>query len=127
MKGQRSRRGDHRMPGFEGGQTPLMRRIPKRGFRQTAFQIPHEVINLASLEKYFDDKAVVTSAELKRVGLIKAVTRVKILGDGSLTKALTVEAWAFSKSAAEKIQKAGGNIKKIPTSPVWQRSQEPKS
>ena len=132
MKGQRSRRGDHRMPGFEGGQTPLMRRIPKRGFRHTAFQTPHDVVNLSSLEKHFDGKATVTPDELKRAGLIKSVTRVKILGEGEITKALTIEAWAFSKSAVEKIQKVGGTIKIIPTIPVWQASRgklkaEPKS
>ena len=114
MKGQRSRRGDHRMPGFEGGQTPLIRRIPKRGFRRTAFQIPCEVVNVAALEKHFSASALVTPAGLRQAGLIKTTDRVKILGDGSLTKALTVEAWAFSKSAAQKIQKAGGTVKKSP-------------
>jgi len=102
------------MPGFEGGQTPLFRRIPKRGFRHTAFQIPHEVINLSSLEKYFDSRATVTPDELRRVGLVKSTHRIKILGDGDITKAFNVEAWSFSKSAVEKIQKAGGTIKKLP-------------
>jgi large subunit ribosomal protein L15 len=108
MKGQRSRRGDHRMPGFEGGQTPLLRRIPKRGFRNTAFQIPHEVVNLSALEKHFNSQSTVTPDELKKVGLVDSTDRIKILGDGTLTKVLNVEAWSFSKSAVEKIKKAGG-------------------
>jgi len=113
MKGQRSRRGDHRMPGFEGGQTPLIRRIPKRGFRHTAFQIATDVVNICDLEKHFDGKVVVTPAELRRVGLIRTPNRIKVLGEGDLTKALTVEAWSFSKTAQEKIQKAGGSVKVV--------------
>jgi len=113
MKGQRARRGEGRMPGFEGGQTPLLRRIPKRGFRHTAFQIPHEIVNLSDLDKCFSPNAVITSAELRRVGLIKSSDRVKVLGEGKLTKVLEIQAWAFSKSAIEKIKKAGGVAKSI--------------
>lgn len=112
MKGQRSRRGDGRMPGFEGGQTPLIRRIPKRGFRHTAFQIPFSIVNVSQLEG-FPPGSTITGSDLEKAGLVSRPERVKVLGDGSLTKALTVEAWAFSKGAIEKIQKAGGTAKKI--------------
>jgi len=108
MKGQRSRSGFSGMTGFEGGQMPLARRVPKRGFRHSAFREDVAVVNVGDFEKRFDAKASVTPQALKDAGLLKGCDRVKVLGDGTLSKALTVQAHAFSSSAKEKIEKAGG-------------------
>jgi large subunit ribosomal protein L15 len=110
MKGQRSRSGFSGMVGFEGGQVPLIRRIPKRGFRHTAFRIEHSVVNVADLAERFDGKETVSPASLRVAGLVKGSHRVKILGTGELSIALTVQAHAFSESAKQKIEKAGGRI-----------------
>lgn len=110
MKGQRSRSGFSGMTGFEGGQMPLIRRVPKRGFRHTQFEIPIAVVNIGDFDKHFQAKTPVTPQALKEAGLLKGCDRVKVLGDGSLTKALTVQAHAFSSSAKEKIEKAGGKV-----------------
>jgi large subunit ribosomal protein L15 len=110
MKGQRSRSGWGGMTGFEGGQIPMIRRIPKRGFRHTAFQIEYSIVNVGEFEKRFDAKATITPETLESAGLFKSGKRVKILGGGDLTKALTVRAHAFSASAQEKIKKAGGQF-----------------
>jgi len=109
QKGQRARSGDGKMVGFEGGQMPLIRRIPKRGFNNNAFKKVYEIINLWALEKYFNDGDKITPEILKEKGLIDNLS-VKILGNGELTKKLDVSANAFSKSAKEKIEKAGGKI-----------------
>lgn len=110
MKGQRSRAGFSGMVGFEGGQVPLIRRIPKRGFRHTAFRVERALVNVGALGDRFDAKAVITPSLLKEKGLIKKTEYLKILGEGELGKALTVQAHAFSTSAKEKIEKAGGKI-----------------
>ena len=110
MKGQRSRSGFGGMTGFEGGQMPLIRRVPKRGFRHTAFRIEMGIVNIGDFEKRFEAKASVTPQSLKDTGLLKGCEKVKVLGDGALTKPLTVQAHAFSASAKEKIEKAGGKI-----------------
>src|SRR5882672_8169461 len=110
MKGQRSRSGFSGMTGFEGGQMPLIRRVPKRGFRHTAFRIDFGVVNIGDFEKRFEAKASVTPQALKELGLLKGETKVKVLGDGTLSKSLSVQAHAFSASAKEKIEKAGGRI-----------------
>ena len=110
MKGQRSRSGFSGMTGFEGGQLPLIRRVPKRGFRHTMFRTEFDVVNIGDFEKLFAAKASVTLEALKEHGLAKGATRLKVLGDGTLTKSLTVQAHAFSASAKEKIEKAGGKI-----------------
>jgi large subunit ribosomal protein L15 len=110
MKGQRSRSGFSGMTGFEGGQMPLIRRVPKRGFRHTMFDTPTGVVNIGELEKLFSATTPVTPEALKEAGLLKGVNRVKVLGDGTLTKSLKVQANAFSASAKEKIEKAGGKI-----------------
>lgn len=110
-KGQKARSGSPR-PGFEGGQMPLYRRIPKRGFtnRNTKEIIG---INVSALE-VFDNDAVVTVEALKEVGIIKnPKDGVKILGNGELTKKLTVQVNAFSASAKEKIEALGGNAEVI--------------
>jgi large subunit ribosomal protein L15 len=109
QKGQRARSGDGKMVGFEGGQMPLIRRIPKRGFNNNAFKKVYEIVNLWALEKYFNDGDKITPEILKEKGLIDNLS-VKILGRGELTKKLDVSANSFSKSAKEKIEKAGGKI-----------------
>lgn len=106
-KGQKARAGRGMHPGFEGGQMPLQRRIPKRGFNNI-FAEEIVAINVAALE-VFEDGAVVDAAALKAKGIIKkADIPVKVLGNGKLTKKLTVKLSAYSKSASEKITAAGG-------------------
>ncbi len=108
-KGQKARSGTGMRPGFEGGQMPLQRRIPKRGFNNI-FASKYSVINLSSLNK-FDDGAVVDAAALIEKGIIKKeYDGVKVLANGNLTKKLTIKAAAFSASAKEKIEAAGGKV-----------------
>ena len=104
-KGQRSRSGSRMMRGFEGGQMPLHRRMPKRGFTNI-FRKEYSIVNLEKLAAL--GEAVVTPEVLSKAGLISGQHPVKVLGDGELSKALTVHAHKFSKSAQEKITKAGG-------------------
>lgn len=112
QKGQRSRSGAHIHVEFEGGQMPLIRTVPKRGFTNR-FKKISQVVNLSQLDS-FKDNSVVTPAELCKEGIIKNErSAVKILGDGEIKKALTVKAQAFSTSAAEKISKAGGKTEII--------------
>jgi large subunit ribosomal protein L15 len=114
FKGQTARSGDkHMNPRFEGGQVPLIRRIPKRGFNNKTFATRYSVVNLGDIEPLFDGKSSVGPAELCAVGLVRDNLPVKILGDGDITKAFQIKAQAFSKSAREKIQKAGGKAEKI--------------
>ena len=110
MKGQRSRAGVSGLIGFEGGQIPMIRRIPKRGFRNDAFRVELAVVNVGDIAECFEAKASVTPQALTDAGLLKGASRVKVLGDGELSKALTIQAHAFSKSAREKIEKAGGKV-----------------
>ena len=106
-KGQKARSGGGVRPGFEGGQTALARRIPKRGFNNI-FGIEYAVVNVSDLER-FTDGTVVDTELLKASGLVKKeLDGVKILGNGELTKNLTVKAAKFSAAAKEKIEKAGG-------------------
>lgn len=106
-KGQKARSGGGVRIGFEGGQMPLHRRIPKRGFNNI-FAKRYAVVNVADLD-IFDNDTVVDTELLKQTGLVKKVyDGVKILGDGELTKKLTVKAAAFSASALQKIEAAGG-------------------
>lgn len=106
-KGQQSRRGYSRRPGFEGGQMPLHRRLPKRGFN-SPFPKEWAVVNVESLNAFAAGETV-TPETLAGHGLVRAMrSGVKILGDGELKVALTVHAHAFSKSAQEKISRAGG-------------------
>ncbi len=109
-KGQWARSGGGVRIGFEGGQMPLMRRIPKRGFDNNWRKV-YSVINLKDLEK-FEDGAVVNAESLLQMGILSKIEPygVKVLGDGEITKKLTVQANKFSKSAEEKIKKIGGNI-----------------
>ena len=112
QKGQWSRSGGGVRVGFEGGQMPLVRRLPKRGFNNI-FAKRLEAINVASLNK-FEDGATVNVCDLLEKGILsKCEYGVKVLGNGELTKKLTVRATAFSASAKEKIEKAGGKAEVV--------------
>lgn len=112
-KGQLSRSGAKRVTLEEGGQMPLFRRIPKRGFNNTKFAKNYEIINVCQLER-FEEGAQVGLEQLTQAGLIDdRRSRVKILGDGQLTKKLEISAHKFSKSAAEKIAASGGKANVI--------------
>lgn len=111
-KGQKARSGGSIKPGFEGGQMPLQRRLPKRGFTPMHKKV-YALVNLRDLE-LFETGTVVDIEALGKAGLIGSVQDgLKVLGDGELTKALTVKAHKFSKSATEKIQAVGGTIEVI--------------
>ena len=111
-KGQKARSGGGTRIGFEGGQMPLARRIPKRGFNNI-FAKPLEAINVSALDK-FEDGAVVDAQALLDAGVLsKCVYGVKILGNGEISKKLTVKASAFSESAKDKIEAAGGKAEVI--------------
>ena len=113
-KGQWARSGGGVRPGFEGGQMPLIRRIPKRGFNNH-FTKTYSIVNLSILEN-FENGAVIDMAILAEKGLIKVLkdcAGLKVLGNGTLTKALTVKAERFSASAKEAIEKAGGKAEQI--------------
>ena len=110
--GQNCRSGGGVRRGFEGGQMPLQRRLPKRGF-YNLFKKEYALVNVSSLEK-FEAGSVITPKELVEKGMVKKVMNgVKILGDGDLTKALTVKAHKFSEPATEKIRSAGGEVEVI--------------
>jgi large subunit ribosomal protein L15 len=125
-KGQTARSGSSIRIGFEGGQMPLIRRIPKRGFNNARFAVRYIPVNLDALNA-FDNGATVDEAILRGSGLAQGpVKRVKILGDGELTRKLTVKAHAFSASAKAKIEKLGGVCELIETKPpVKPESSEP--
>ncbi len=111
-KGQKARAGRGMRPGFEGGQMPLQRRIPKRGFNNI-FATNYAIVNIAALNK-FEDGAVVDVQALKEMGLVKdSKDGVKVLGNGELTKKLTVKVAAYSESAKAKIEAAGGKAEVI--------------
>lgn len=112
-KGSRSRAGAMLCSLYEGGQMPLFRRIPKRGFGNYRFATRFEIVNISQLEK-FDDGVDVSVEQLSNAGLIgSSKSKVKILGDGELTKKLQVEAHKFSKAAEQKIVDCGGTAKVI--------------
>lgn len=111
-KGQNARSGGGVRPGFEGGQLPIYRKIPKRGFTNH-FAKKYSIVNLTSLDK-FDQGAIVDFEALKEMGIIKKkYDGVRILGDGEMTKSLTVRADYFSASAKEKIEAAGGKAEVV--------------
>lgn len=112
-KGQRARSGGKRgLIGFEGGQMPLSRRLPKRGFSNTRFTVPVQVINLETLERVFNDGDMVSHDTLRKKGLLKgqANVQVKILGTGTITKKFTITADAVSASARVAIEQSGGKL-----------------
>ena len=111
-KGQKSRSGFSRSLGFEGGQMPLHRRLPKRGFTNI-FKKEHAVVNLSDLER-FDNGATVDESALRKAGIVKGrADGIKILGTGKLTKKLTVHATKFSETAKKQIEAAGGTCQEI--------------
>ena len=113
-KGQNARSGGGVRPGFEGGQLPLYRKLPKRGFKNYLFSKVYTVVNVESLNK-FNDGEVVDSAALLAKGIISDVAKngVKVLGEGELKKNLTVKAAVFSGSAKEKIEAVGGKTEVV--------------
>lgn len=112
-KGQKSRSGYSRRPGFEGGQMPLVRRVPKRGFTNI-FRVEYVVVNLRDLaELPAEVGAEVTPESLADVGLVRRGKLLKVLGDGDIDRALTVRAHAFSASARQKIESAGGTCEEL--------------
>ncbi|PYQ32803.1 MAG: 50S ribosomal protein L15 [Acidobacteria bacterium] len=111
-KGQKSRTGYSRQLGFEGGQMPLHRRLPKRGFTNI-FKKEHAIVNVSDLER-FDNGTTIDESALRQAGLVKGRNDgIKILGDGKLTKKLTVHAAKFSHSARRQIEAAGGTCQEI--------------
>ncbi|MDA8195503.1 MAG: 50S ribosomal protein L15 [Thermaerobacter sp.] len=110
-KGQKARAGGTIRPGFEGGQMPLQRRLPKRGFTNP-FRVEYEVVNIGDLT-IFEPGTVVTIAMLKAHRLVRRDLPVKILGDGDLDRALVVQANRFSKSAKEKLQAVSGRAEEV--------------
>ena len=113
QKGQKARSGGSINPVFEGGQLPLYRRLPKRGFSNYPFKKEYAVINLSDLN-VFEDGTVVTPALLKERGIVKKqLSGIKVLGEGQLEKKLTVQAHKFSKSAVDKINESGSKAEVI--------------
>jgi large subunit ribosomal protein L15 len=114
-KGQKSISGYSYKRGFEGGQMPLQRRIPKFGFKNP-FRVEYKAVNLDILQKLIDDKALsdtITTTDLLNAGVASKHDKIKVLGRGEITSKINVEAHAFSKSAIEKIEKAGGSVKTV--------------
>lgn len=113
QKGQNARSGGGVRVGFEGGQLPLYRRLPKRGFSNAMFKTTYAVINVSDLNM-FDEDTLVTPELLKEMGIIKKeLSGIKVLGNGTLEKKLTVKAHSFSNSAIKKIEAAGGKAEVI--------------
>jgi large subunit ribosomal protein L15 len=120
-KGQKSRSGDGVMTGFEGGQMPLTRRIPKRGFT-SKFKKEFAVINVGALERCFEPNTEINGKILREKKLIKHDLPIKVLGDGEITKPLIIKLDACSGSAKEKIERAGGKVELPAARPVWKRA-----
>lgn len=112
-KGAKSRTGYTSKPGFEGGQTPLYKKIPKRKGFKSLNRVEVEVINLGLLERLFSDGQVVDPAELVRMNVVNKKTKVKILGNGDFSRKITVKAHAFSKTAIEKLKAANSEFEVI--------------
>ncbi len=112
-KGQWARSGGGVRPGFEGGQTALARRMPKRGFNNI-FATEYAIVNVSDLEARFENGAVIDDVALVESGLVKkTLDGIKVLGNGEITKSFTVKAAKFTAAAAEKIEKAGGKAEVI--------------
>ena len=112
-KGQNARAGGGVPAGFEGGQMPLQRRLPKRGFKNIPFRNRYSVVNLADLISHFEGQSSISLEDIYARGLAANGSPVKVLGDGELKAPLTVEAHKFSASAREKLQNAGGEAKAL--------------
>lgn len=115
-KGQNARAGVSSRPWFEGGQMPLARRLPKRGFKNP-FKVSYAPLNLDRLVEAFPETTEITLDAIYERGLVSRGSLVKVLGNGELAKAVTIEAHKFSASALEKISKAGGTAKSLETAP----------
>ena len=112
-KGQKARSGGSINPVFEGGQLPLYRRIPKRGFSNAMFKTEYAIVNVEDLNN-FEDGTVVSPALLRETGMVKnQLSGIKVLGEGKLEKKLTIQAHKFSKSALEKIKESGSTAEVI--------------
>jgi len=111
-KGQTARSGDGKMTTFEGGQMPLMRKIPKRGFSSRS-RVENEIVNLDVLEASFESGSEITPEKLVAMNIIHDISPLKILGTGEIKKSFVIKAHSFSKSAEEKIKAAGGTAEKI--------------
>jgi large subunit ribosomal protein L15 len=111
-KGRGARSGGNTPPGYEGGQMPLQRRLPKRGFHNP-FREEYSIVNLGQLDAGFDAGAVVDAEVLRARGMVRKGRRIKVLADGMLTKSLTVKAHKFSAAAKQKLEAAGGTTEVI--------------
>ena len=112
--GQKSRSGNYIRLGFEGGQNPLIRRVPKRGFSNAIFKKEYAIVNVHTLEDRFEDGAEITAESLMAAGVFKKLENgLKVLGEGELTKKFTVKATKISASAKEKIEAVGGTAEVI--------------
>ena len=112
-KGQNARAGGGVPAGFEGGQMPLQRRLPKRGFKNALFKVTYDVVNLGDLLVAFEGKTDIALEDFYERGLAAYGRPVKVLGDGDISVALKVEAHKFSRSAVEKIRQAGGEAREL--------------
>lgn len=112
-KGQKKTKSGNVRPGFEGGQLPLSRRLPKRGFKNFDFRVDYQVVNLGHVNGRFENGAVVDHAALVAVGLAHPADRVKVLGEGDFDKKLTFRVHAISASARAKVEGKGGSVELI--------------
>lgn len=112
-KGQNARSGGGTPAHFEGGQMPLARRLPKRGFKNAPFRVVYEPLNVGRIIAAFEGKSEITLDDIYAKGLVKNGSLVKVLGDGEVKAAVSVEAHRFSKSAVEKLTAVGGNAKAL--------------
>ena len=111
IKGQKSRSGGAKGPGFEGGQMPLQRRLPKRGFSNAPFKKEYAIVNLDDIDKIIHNVDIVSPEFLIEKGIIKDLKDgLKVLGNGDITKPITIKAHAFSKTARQKIEAKGGKV-----------------
>ena len=117
-KGQNARAGGGVRPGFEGGQMPLQRRLPKHGFKNAPFKLVYAVVNLDVLLNAFEGKSKISLEDIYERGVVPMGSPVKILSRGEVKTAVSVEAHKFSKAAAEKIRQAGGQAKELEAAPV---------
>ena len=112
-KGQNARSGGGVRPGFEGGQMPLQRRLPKRGFKNALFKIVYGVVDLDSLQEFFPEKTDISLDDIYERRIVHPSQMVKILARGDVSRPLNVEAHRFSRAAVEKITAAGGTVKEL--------------
>ncbi len=122
-KGQRARAGGPKGAGFEGGQMPLQRRLPKFGFKNK-FRVVYAPVNLTKIVAFFEGQTEVSLEAMYEKGVVKRGALVKILGEGDLGAAMTIEAHKFSASALDKISKAGGTAKALETSPQAESAEQ---